>query len=347
MRACFGFDPDPVRWHHLHRENPAGPSIYPLVWEGTRVVSGVALVPRRIVAFGREGVVRHSHDSMTLLERRGQGVRSAASEFARRLARAQGSLAVFSFANEASLPGVLRHPGRRAVADLPVMLRPLRSVRAALTVAATWGPLHRFGLGRAQPDLPESAAAGPISDGAHFALDAAASRRGWAPPAFDERHTRLFRAAEGLPEIALLRDAPHLRWRYTETPGRPYAQLDLARAGELAACVVTRTVELQGLRLALVMDWAWQPGALRDGVAALREAVRLGRAAGAHAVSALAMRGTLHRHLLRRLGFVGMPGWLAPKRVIFNVAPEVSDTDATRWYCASSWHLTWGDGTLV
>jgi hypothetical protein len=347
MRVCFGFDPDPARWRHLHLDNPAGPSIYPLVWDGTRVVSGVAFVPRRVVAFGREDVVRHSHDSMTLPEYRGQGIRSAASEVGRRLARERGSLAVFSFANEASLPGVLRHPGRRAVADLPLMVRPLRPVRAALTVAATSGPLKRLALARAQPEPPESAAAGPIPDGAHLALAAAGSRPGWSPPAFDERHTRLFRSAEGLPEIALLRDAAHLRWRYAEAPGRPYVQYDVVRGDTLAASVVVRTTELQGMRLALVMEWAWRPGAHREGIAALREAVRLGRAAGAHVVSALAMPGTRHRRLLGRLGFIGVPRWLAPKRVIFNVAPEVSDTDATRWYCASSWHLTWGDGTLV
>jgi hypothetical protein len=338
MRVCFGIDPEPARWRHLHLENPAGPSIYPLVWDGTRVVSGVAFVPRRVVAFGREGEVRHSHDSMTLPEFRGQGIRSAASAVARRLAREQGSLAVFSFATEASLPGVLRHPGRRAVADLPVMLRPLRPVRAALAAAA---------LGRAQPDLPESAAAGPLPDGAGPALDAAGSRPGWSPPAFDERHTRLFRTAEGLPEIALLRDAAHLGWRYAEAPGRPYVQYDVAHGDALAASVVVRTAELEGMRLALVMEWAWRPGAQREGIAALRAAVRLGRAAGAHVVGALAMPGTMHRRLLRRLGFVGVPGWLAPKRVVLTVAPEVEGADAARWYRAASWHLTWGDGFLL
>jgi len=347
MRVCFGFDPDPARWRHLHLDNPAGPSIYPLVWDGTRVVSGVAFVPRRVVAFGREDVVRHSHDSMTLPEYRGQGIRSAASEVGRRLAREQGSLAVFSFANEASLPGVLRHPGRRAVADVPVMLRPLRPVRAALAAAAALLPLERLGLGPVQPEGPESAAAGPLPNGAAPALDAAGSRPGWSPPAFDERHTQLFRSAEGIPEIALLRDAAHLRWRYAETPGRPYVQYDVVRGDTLAASVVVRTVELEGMSLALVMEWAWLPGAAREGIAVLHEAVRLGRAAGAHLIGALAMPGTMHRRLLHRHGFLGVPGWLAPKRVVLTVAPEVEGVAAARWYRAANWHLTWGDGFLL
>ncbi len=347
LREAFAFEPDTARWRHLHCKGPAGPSLYPLVWEEGRVVSGVALLPRAVTAFGRDGIASHTIDSMTRFGWRGRGVRSAAAAFAWRLARERGALAVFSFANAESLPGLLRQPGRRAVGDVPVMLRPLRPVRGALAAAKTSPPLVRLGLGRPYRDPPHSAAAGPIPDGRIPALRAARRRPGWSPVAFDERHTRLFRGAEEVPPIAMIRDAAYLRWRYVDAFDHPYVQHDVVRDGQLNASVVVRSTDLRGIRMLLVMEWAWRAGARRDAVGALREAVRLGRAAGAHAVSALAMPGTAHRRMLRRLAFVGLPARLNPRRVTLNVAPAAGALETSPWYSPASWHLTWGDGFLL
>jgi hypothetical protein len=161
---------------------------------------------------------------------------------------------------------------------------------------------------------------------------------------FDERHTQLFHAAEGLPPIAVIRDAAHLTWRYTTAPAAPYLQRDVPAGGRPRATAVARTATLMGLRVVVVMEWLWVAGSRREGVGLMREVAAYGRAVGADAVAALAMPGTLQRRLLQRLGFVGVPAAAYPKAVTLGV--RAADEDP-RWTEPSSWYLTWGDGFVL
>ncbi len=345
LGACFRFAPDPGRWRHLYRDGPAGDAVIVVVRSGGALVSGVALLPRRIRFFGRWGLAGHVLDSMTRPEWRGIGIRSAATTLARRIARERGLLAVFSFANDSSLPGSLRQPTRRRVSEMPLLIRPFWPSRGTLASALVHGA--RQWSGSSGPSEPESAVAGPLPAGADLVARAFPEDGGWSAPAFDDRHTRLFERAEGVAPIAMIRDADHLTWRYAAAPGMPYRQRDVCDGAEVVASAVLRTAEIFGGRVALLMEWLWQRGARAAAADLVRDAVRSARAAGLDAVAALAMPGTAHRRSLLHLGFLPIPAWLAPKRVTFNVGPENEGDDSARWYEPSHWHLSWGDGFLL
>jgi hypothetical protein len=350
MRICFKFEPDIERWRHLYLDNPGGRSVIILARaRGGKVISHVTFLPRKIQVFGRQGLVGHSIDSMTLPEWRSKGIKSALSAELRKIAKAQGLMAVFSFANKEHLPILLKYEGRRAVEPFPLLIRPLRPLDAGFALAKKW---LRFSRGTHHPaqealDPPDCGVAGPIPDQSGTSSTVLRMPSGWFKPAFDERHSHLFGEAEAIPPIAMVRNAAHLTWRYTEAPGSPYVQRDIVAGQTLRATVVIRTATLFGFRLVFVMEWFWRTEARQEGLGLIQDVIQFARSENAHGVAVLAMPGTLQRRLLQLRGFISVPEFLFPKSIRLNVRPEIQGGDTSRWFKSSNWYLTWGDGFLL
>ena len=345
MRVCFKFEPEVERWRHLYLDNPAGKAVILLARDRGRVVSHVAFLPRRTRFFGRQGFVGHSVDAMTRPEWRRRGVKSALSAELRRIADERGLMAIFSFANEEHLPMVVKHEGRRAVKPFPIMVRPLRPIHAGLAFAKRWFPGYE--AAKHDEQIPDCAAAGPLAGESSKSSTLLSRAPGWSSVAFDERHDQLLSEAEAIPRIAMVRDAAHLTWRYTDAPGAPYLQQNIFGSRSLQATVVIRTALLYGFRITFVMEWFWRSGARSDGLRLIQEVIRFARGLGCHGVGALAMPGTLQRRLLRRLGFVGIPESFFPKTTTLNVCPKNQGSETALWFERANWYLTWGDGFVL
>src|SRR5262245_43469003 len=229
MRVCFNFQPEIERWRHLYLDNPAGDAVILLARDRGRVVSHTTFLPRRIKAFGKQGLVGHSTDSMTLPEWRSKGIKSMLSAELRRIAQERGLMAVFSYANKQHLPILIKHEGRRPVEPFPVMVRPLKPVRAGLVFVKKWLPLPLMDQSVIQnTDTPDCGVAGPIPDESTKSSIVFPPGSNWSSPRFDDRHTELFNAAEAISPIAMVRDSAHLIWRYSDAPGSPYLQQDIS-----------------------------------------------------------------------------------------------------------------------
>jgi len=358
MRVCFRFEPDIGRWRHLTFDNPGGDPILLLARSGETVVAYQATIPRRFLAFGQRGLVGQCVDFMTrrdawrrldLMTRcewRKKGLQTLLSDELYRIGKESRFLAGFGFANEQLLPGARVHQNRGVLEPFPVMVRPLRPVRAALLLTSQW--LQRALRPKAkEPEIPDCAAAGPVPDYSEVSCEAAHQPHGSSKPGFDERHTDLFQAAEGLPPIAGMRDAAHLNWRYTDAPGSPYRQCDVLDGDVLQATIVFRTATLFNLRFVLVMEWFWRAGAVHHALNLVRRVVEYGQSVRAHGVAALAMPATPQRRLLHRMGFVGIPRAMQPKTARLVVAPLMDGPERQRWFKPENWYLTWGDGFIL
>jgi predicted N-acetyltransferase YhbS len=330
LERCFGLRRSPTWWHHLHTANPAGPAIVAVVRAGQRVVSHFMVVPHRMQAFGRIGTAGHCIWSMTHPEWQRRGLLQQTGDAALRTATAEGWLASYAFANAQAQPAFIRQFRHHAIPPFPLMIRPLRPVRALLQLLR-----GRIAQVVERPGVSDEAAPLPINPPA-----------GWDRPAFDARHDRLFQAAADLPPVALVRDAAYLGWRYPTEPDSPYWHRNVSDGSDLAASAVVRVAPQFGLNLAFVMEWHWAAGRRRDGGALMREVGRAGRRAGAHGVAALAMPGTPQRRVLRRLGFIGIPETFFPTTIVLTARPEPED-NPNAWFTPASWYLTFGDGDLL
>jgi len=350
MEACFGYRREPESWRHVYLNNPAGQTIVMLARDRGIVVGHSAILTRRIHAFGRQGLAGHSIYAMTRPEWQRKGLNRILANEARRLGRERGFLVTYGFTNEQSTPVFIKYQDGQPVRPFPVMMRPLRPVRAGLALGK-----DRVLRALSRPPRATNEAHPSVDDSGTGTRPSAFEGRegglrqamGWASPSFDVRHTTLFQMAEALPPIAVVRDATHLAWRYPPAPGSPYLQRDTHDGLGLAATAVVRVAAQFGMRLVFVMEWLWRRDARRDGAALIRDVVRLARAAGAHGAAALAMPGTLQRRLLWRLGFIPIPELLFPGTITLMVRLERELPEGRRWFQPSSWYLTWGDGDLL
>lgn len=347
LQASFGAHSTVDRWRHLFLDNPAGEPIIILARSGNMVVSHQSAIPRRFRVFGSEGIVGAQLDGMTRPEWRRLGIKTMVAEEVRRIAVKRGYLAIYSFANSQSLHGIVKYQHRRAIAALPVLVRLLRPIPL---IARLCNQLFKRAPDRKQPreapKLTDSSIAGPFPDYSIAGSKDFIPPLGWKKPVFDNRHTELFNDAEGIPPIALIRDARHLTWRYAQAPGCPYWQRDVYAAGELQATAVVRHAVLFNLSLILLMEWFWRLGGRDYGMALLRDAIRFGKALGADALAVVSMPGTLTRRLLERSLFFVVPPFLLPKKSILTVGPETPESREF-WFGRSNWYLTWGDGFVV
>jgi GNAT superfamily N-acetyltransferase len=343
MHACFGVAPRLESWRHLNLAGPGGPSTIILARVDGTVVSHMALLPRRIRAFGAEDIAGHSIDTMTHPAWRRRGLMRCLAERSIREAHARGFMVTYGVANEQSLRGILAYERRTPLGPFPVLVRPVRVLRAGWR--AVRARLQGAAAAASDDATVECAAAGPAPDprGRDYLARAVPH---WTSPRFDPRHTTLFQDAEHLPPVVVIRDAAHLAWRYPSTPGSPYWQRDIVDASGIAATAVVRVAALAGVRLVLVMDWHWRHGAADAARELMRDVIRFAEYADVDGVAALAAHGTAHRVVLRRQGFLPVPEFAFPRTPRLSVRPERHD-DVARWVDPTHWYYTWGDGLLL
>lgn len=132
IHACFDTTRDIETWRHFYLDNPAGEAIIMLARHQSAVVSQVAILPRRIQAFGRNEIAGHSLWAMTRPAWQRKGLNRLLAIEAAEIARRRTFCLIYGFANKQSIHGILKYQGRRPVKALPVMLRPVVSLRVAM-----------------------------------------------------------------------------------------------------------------------------------------------------------------------------------------------------------------------
>ncbi|MDJ0927430.1 MAG: hypothetical protein QNJ73_07230 [Gammaproteobacteria bacterium] len=259
---------------------------------------------------------------------------------------ADGASAIYSFANDLSLPGIVKHQRRTAIGALPVMFRLLRPVRGATAIVGDWLSTHLRGQVSTMATLPGSATAGPMPDNWQASRDLF-TQLGWSDARFSPDDTALFANAADLPRINMKRDGDQLNWRYRDAIGATYLRRDLRDKNGLVATLVIRPLLIAGLKVVFVMEWHWQQKASGQEMVLMEELLDSARKAGVHAVAALSMAGTRQSAKLRRNGFFQVPSALLPANATLTVGPETDMIERYHWFEPANWYLTWGDGFLI
>lgn len=349
LAESFRCKKDLEKWRHLYLHNPGGEAIILVARHQDRIISHKASLPRRITAFHGEGVAAHIIDSATRSDWQRKGISTKLAMKAKQMASDRGFLVTYSFLNELSSHGAFKYEGRTAVRSLPVLVRPLASILTSLAFARSLlGEIHsRRKATQKKLTISEAAVGGPLPLNGVSTLYSLSSDTDWTLPFFDHRHTQLFKEAESIPPIALIRDAAQLSWRYASSSGSPYLHQDIVEGSAIVATAVVRFAKLFGLSLVVVMEWFWRQGERRKGLLLLQKVLKLARTVKAHGVTALAMPGTAQRRLLYHQGFIAIPNALLPRTTILGACPHSNDVDKTRWYKPRNWYLTYGDGFLL
>lgn len=323
VNRAFGLGRGPEYFHWKYLGNPAGRAEISVAEVDGTLASMACVLPLRMRVGGAPALGSLSVDVATLPEFRGLGLyRRTARHLWERLAR-RGFALTAGFTNRLSTRLTLEVLGRREVGPLPVRIRPLRPLRLALS---------RLGLASEVRDAP----AEPVGPGDLARLEK-----------FDERFDALWQRIEPGLDIATVRDAAFLNWRYAEHPERPYEILACVSGPEVSGYLVWRMLDRFGTRIAFAADLAAEAGDAPTALRLLRCAADRARARGATLLSLLSWPGSPVHAASRRFALLPLPRALFPQKNVFSVIshrPEPSTeslADPTRWW------LSWGDSDVV
>lgn len=292
LRACLGERETARRderfWNWKHESSPFGASLVLLGEEANQLVGLRAFLRWQWRAEGESVSAVRAVDTVTHPDHQRKGIFSRLTRAGLEAATSEGVGFVFNTPNSNSMPGYLKM-GWRHVARLPMQVRVLRPLRFA------------YGLLRAKFFR------GPTP------IDARGKSFKQTPRAVDE-----FLAAEQGIERLIDRDAAlrgsgltttrspaFLRWRYANHPYVAYHVETVHEGERLRAALIWRTNTRFGLQEAMVCDILLDSPDRRL-VSALVGSLR--RKTDADYLIAHFGVGSAHRALLRRCGFVTLPG---------------------------------------
>jgi hypothetical protein len=318
-------------WRHEMKLNPAGRAIIPMAFddEGT-LVSHLVMQPRRIRAFGADGLAYQVIDVMTHPRFRGRGMLTRINGMAMEEAAERGCDFFCGFPNRNSYPPYVKRYGWRLITFPPLLVkplaiagrlapRPLRRLRTAVTGAAA-----AFVDGG--PSIPEP------------------EEISW----FDEGFERLFARIEDEHPVMFRRDAETLNWRYVGVPHRRYRRFAIRDGGETVGFVVHRVARQRGLSICVVMDLFCTRGT-RAMEALLRSSLRrMVAEEGVQLAFAMFLPHCRQHRAARDAGFFSLPPRLSPYKIA-KVGKSASGwvaSEESGLYRPENWYVSFGDNDV-
>lgn len=320
----FGSDRSPAFFRWKYRDNPAGEARIALAELDGRPVSMACVLPLRMRVGGAALLGSISVDIATRSELRGRGLYQQLARFLWARLDAAGIAFTYGFTNRHSTGVTLGALGRVRVGPLPLRLRPLRPLRAALAP-----------FGHGVPTDPGPAPPGP-------------GQRFRCIDHFDARYDQLWSRLEPRVDISAVRDARFLNWRYAERPGEPYELLEeQSPDGGVAGYLVWRPLERFGVRTAFIADVAEDPERPGAALRLLRVAGRRARARGAALLALLSWSGSPTHRAADRAAPLPVPPALFPQLNVFSAISHRSDLPTPELARPGRWWLSWGDSDVV
>lgn len=321
--AAFGTTRSSAFLDWKYRQNPAGPAEITLAWVDGVPASMACLLPVRMRVGGEQVLGTQSVDIATRPEYRGRGLYAAAARSLWSRVAGEGVALTFGFTNRFSTRLTLDALGRREVGPLPLRMRPLRPLAAVAS-------LSRGGKGPALA-LP---AAPPQAEEIERVVQ------------LDARFDELWERIAPRVDIACVRDAAYLEWRYARHPEFSYEILAWPRSGALRGYLVWRPVARFGLQTAFVCDLATAPDDSQAARLLLRTAARRARGVGAQALALLSWPGSPAHGACAR-ATLPVPRLLFPQTNVFSVISHRT-TPSTQALCTRErWWIGWGDSDVV
>jgi ribosomal protein S18 acetylase RimI-like enzyme len=320
---AFGRSREPASFDWKYRQNPAGAAEISVAESEGEIVSVACALPLRMRVGSEAARGALSVDVATRPELRGRGVygRVARNLWARLAER--GFALTCGFTNRFSTRLTLQALGRREVGPLPLRVRPLAPLRLGLDWLRLGAPSHDPG--------PAPAPRGEI-----HVLDG-----------FDERFDATWARLEPHVDVAVVRDAAYLGWRYGAHPERPYETLGLVRGSEVLGYLIWRPLDRFGTRTAFVVDLAAAPEDARAASALLAAAAERARERGARLLALLSWPGAPTHASACRFAPLRVPPRLFPQVNVFSAISHRAEPSTAGLAEPARWWIGWGDSDVV
>jgi hypothetical protein len=341
-RQVFGSVDEPRNtveyWRWEFQDSPAGPATIWVAESEEGIVGHYAVRPVRMSCGGALILGSTSIDAMTHPDYRRQAVFATLGQSTYADVEREGPALTYIFPRKISMIGTVEKFDWVYLCSLPVLVKPLSAAR----VAGRFTP-GSVVFGPARAAL--TALLGVLCRPARIPADEHTEQR-WIDR-FDARFDGLWERVAPRYGLTVIRDSTYLNWRYCDNPARDYRTVVAERAGEVVAYMTLRCMEQYGLRGGMIVDLAAAPGSEQALSALLVFAERFLREQQLDVMACLINGDDRYVRLLRRQGFLRVPGRLGFKEWYFGY--RINKPTVSEEVCAdpANWFLTFGDTDVV
>jgi hypothetical protein len=319
-----------LHWRHEMMGNPVGPPVISLAQSGRRVVSHVAMQPKRLRALGSTVLAYQWIDVMTHPEFRGTGLLTRVEELGEAEARGQGCSYFLGFPNKNSFGPYVGKYGSSVVSPLTLLVRPqglLEEVLPAPAQAAWRDVTEAISIpGR---ERPTSGRVGEID-------------------LFDSRFAESCERFSCEYAVMFERSVELLNWRYVEVPRRTYRLYALDGGDGCDGFAAYRVADHKGIPIGVLMDlWTGEDPATSAGFLCESLAM-LGDSDGARLVFAMFSGSSWQYGAAIRAGFVPVPRKINPYGItqIGKTTTNWRSGDPLALAEETNWYVSFGDNDI-
>ncbi|HEY3382301.1 MAG TPA: GNAT family N-acetyltransferase [Vicinamibacterales bacterium] len=323
-RRIFGYDAanaSQLRWRWQYEQNPNNPPDGAQIWlarEGPTVIGQYATMPVRLTVVGSEITGSWGMDVMVAPERQRQGIGEVLFRTWDRQVGASLGLGL-----SVSSQGLFRKLKWPDIEPVPCLAKPL--TRRAFRRASWPMPLNRLVSALTFPYVRFVSRTKPL----HAQIEPIRH--------FDDRFTELWGRVARSFDLAVVRDAAYLNWKFIEPPHVRYSVVALKRDETVGGYAVYRHVQEARSRVTILVDFLVDPSDVLGLETLLRWVDREARAADSDKIRVFAMHEG-YRRTLKRAGYFDVKASL-PFTAKVNAVPV-----PTSFYERTDrWHVTLGD----
>jgi GNAT superfamily N-acetyltransferase len=338
---CYGGDsdrnPGPEEWEWRYRHD-LQPSTIWIAKQGEQIVAQRPVVLKWVTVGNKHYRAAHFMDVMTHPDFRRRGLFTRLLSEATVATLEQGVALCYSFPNEESYPGYARKSDWTLLSSPPLWIKPLKT-ESLLRLRAGNPSLRRAADLLLRPAVSLATRtrrrAGPVAKLERI-------------DKFDERFDQFCHAMAGQFEVMMRRDGRFLNWRYLERPSVSYVVYASTAAGDtVSGYVVARSRRMFGMHLGIIVELMVGRTDVEVGRALVGKVVDDLAHADADAIASVTPDHLPASDVLRREGFLRVPGRLAPRGFPFMVHPTPGAPAGQRLMDMRNWYLSWGDNDAV
>jgi len=319
---------DPRFWRWEFIEGSEGKAYLYIVEDGNRIVGHFADIPRRFSVEGKVVFGTLSLDLMVHPDYWRKGIFMAMGRYGTQRVKQENGLLMTAFPIRLETILGLKKIGWRQVAELPVLVYPIRFS----------GIVNRY-----FHFIPLSILVGGAAR-FFYTLFSKARRRDEFKGIeveeirqLDDQFEAFCRKALSLNPIMGIRDQNYLTWRYIQHPTRTYTIFRATKGGEMGGFIVLRKVDLLEFNSAVIVDLLALDRTFL--MALVDRGIEHGRKEGVDLLGFMVPKVHPYYKILRESGF--LPSF---KTFLFMIYSHVEEKNL---FDPKGWYVNWGDTDVI
>jgi len=332
--AQYIYNREFLEW--LYRANPGGGAITLVAESGGEIIGHLSSILERFRVQGSLSSVGVAvHLAIHPNSRRKGIFKSLGEQMQEELKQSNAAFSLAVFPNDKSRPGFLNKLNFSAIADVPLLVKPLqiKNILARITNKPSLAAAFSFFLRPAYQAVSQQCRI--KKDDNHFKIIPISS--------FGAEFDLFWKQANAQAKVIQERDARFLHWRFNQRPKQNYSVAAAFKDEELVGYIATRKADIFSLKAGIIMDYLVLPQAQAAFHPLLEYALTSFKKDGVDFCLSACLKNNIYYRKFKQGGFLAIPAKLNPRKFILTGKINTKTPDSKMFMDKKNWFFTFAD----